>query len=83
MNPDRALGGAADHLSEIIWSVEPDGAVSFTNHSWQDLAEQDHWRGADPLFPYQFPSPDILHSHDRDRLIALWQLHKTTLTSFK
>ncbi|MBK7839201.1 MAG: hypothetical protein QG625_4187 [Cyanobacteriota bacterium erpe_2018_sw_39hr_WHONDRS-SW48-000098_B_bin.30] len=83
MNIDRDLGGAADYLSEIVWSIEPDGVVSFTNRSWRDFAGPDRESASVHLFPQEFPSPDILHSHDRERLTALWQLHKTTLTPFE
>ncbi len=83
MNIDRDLGGAADYLSEIVWSIESDGVVSFTNRSWRDFAGLDRESPSVHLFPQEFPSPDILHTHDRDKLIALWQLHKTTLTPFK
>lgn len=82
MNVDRDLGGAADCLSEIVWSIEPDGVVSFTNRSWQDFAAPNQESASVHLFPQEFPSPDVLHSHDRDRLTALWQHHKTTLTPF-
>jgi len=82
MNKGRDLGGAADYLSEIVWSIESDGVVSFTNRSWQDFAGLDQSYGVARSFPQSFPAPEVLHSEDRNRLTALWQLHNSKISAF-
>ena len=69
----RAL---ADQAPEVVWNVDPQGAVTYLNRAWYELVggQPDEWLGQ--------KWTDRIHPDDVAGMRANWELSRTTLTPY-
>lgn len=74
---ERFFRQLAEAVPQMVWIVEPDGTLSYTNHQSSDFSgyPSPHFQGWQGL--------DVIHPEDRDRSRAAWQTALDTGTPYE